>query len=225
MESKKLDRFEEIQKLIRDLRTYIVYLQYLGIDSFPIDLTLSFIQRKINGCKKCVLSRNRKNIVFGKGDERALLMIIGEAPGEEEDEKGEPFVGSAGQLLTRMLESINIKREEVYITNIVKCRPPRNRNPLREEVNSCIEFLWEQIRCIKPKIILALGNVSAQTLLNTDSRISELRGKFYDIAGIKVLPSYHPAFLLRNPSKKREAWHDLKKLREEYEKLSRSRNI
>ncbi len=225
MENKKLDRFEEIQKLIRDFRTYIVYLQYLGIDSFPIDLTLSFIQGKINGCKRCVLSKGRKNIVFGKGNERALLMIIGEAPGEEEDEKGEPFVGSAGQLLTRMLESINIKRDEVYITNIVKCRPPRNRNPLKEEVDSCIGFLWEQIRCIKPKIILALGNVSVQTLLNTDSRISELRGKFYDIAGIKVLPSYHPAFLLRNPSKKREAWHDLKKLREEYERLSRGCSI
>lgn len=215
-----MDRVEQFEKLVRDFRIYLQYMQQIGVDSFPVNMTLSLLEKRIDGCKRCLLSKNRKNIVFGTGNTKAKLMIVGEAPGEEEDIRGEPFVGSAGQLLTRMLESINIKRDEVYITNIVKCRPPGNRNPLSEEIDSCIEFLWEQIKCIKPKIIFALGNVSAQTLLKTKERISELRGKFYDLAGIKVLPSYHPAFLLRNPEKKKEAWQDLKRLKEEYEKIS-----
>jgi DNA polymerase len=150
--------------------------------------------------------------VFGEGNEKATLMFIGEGPGYDEDLQGKPFVGRAGQLLTKIIESVNLSREEVYITNIIKCRPPQNRNPESDEIQSCHPFLMKQISVIQPKIICALGTFSAQTLLKTDTKITALRGKVYDLEGIKVIPTYHPAFLLRNPEKKREVWEDMKKI-------------
>jgi DNA polymerase len=152
--------------------------------------------------------------VFGEGNEKATLLFIGEGPGYDEDVQGRPFVGKAGQLLTKIIESINLPREEVYIANIIKCRPPQNRNPEPDEIQSCNPFLMKQIRVIQPKIICALGTFAAQTLLKTDTKISALRGKFFDLEGIKVIPTYHPAFLLRNPERKREVWEDMKKIAE-----------
>jgi DNA polymerase len=141
-------------------------------------------------------------------------MFIGEGPGYDEDVQGRPFVGKAGQLLTKIIESISLPREDVYITNLVKCRPPQNRNPELDEIQSCNPFLMKQIRAIQPKIICALGTFAAQTLLKNDTKISDLRGKSFDLEGIKVIPTYHPAFLLRSPERKREVWEDIKKIAE-----------
>jgi DNA polymerase len=141
-------------------------------------------------------------------------MFIGEGPGYEEDVQGRPFVGKAGQLLTKIIQSIHLEREEVYIANIIKCRPPQNRNPEPDEIGSCSPFLMKQIQAIQPKIICALGTFAAQTLLQTDAKITSLRGRIFDLQGIKVLPTYHPAFLLRNPDKKREVWEDMKQIAE-----------
>jgi DNA polymerase len=139
-------------------------------------------------------------------------MLIGEGPGFDEDLQGRPFVGKAGQLLTRILQSIDIRREDVYITNIIKCRPPQNRNPEPDEIESCHPFLLRQIRAIQPKIICALGTFAAQTLLRTDAKITSLRGKAFEVWGIQIFPTYHPAYLLRNPDKKREVWEDMKRI-------------
>jgi len=214
----------ENQEIISDLKTYLEYLKGMGIVSLPASekdadkhvqphiLTLAEVRKELGDCKRCKLHRGRKTIVFGEGNERATLMLIGEGPGYDEDVQGRPFVGKAGQLLTKILQSINLPREEVYIANIIKCRPPQNRNPEPDEIQSCSPFLMKQILAIQPKIICALGTFSAQTLLKTDVKISALRGKFYDLEGIKVIPTYHPAFLLRNPDKKREVWEDMKKI-------------
>lgn len=167
-------------------------------------------------CKRCKLHLTRRHIVFGEGNEKAKLVFVGEAPGEDEDRQGSPFVGKAGQLLTRIINAIGLTREEVYITNIIKCRPPRNRNPQQDEIVTCEPFLGQQLEIIQPKIICALGSFAAQTLLKTAEKISQLRGRFHEYRGIKVMPTYHPAFLLRNPHKKREAWEDMKKIHGEY---------
>jgi DNA polymerase len=150
--------------------------------------------------------------VFGAGSAGAKLVFVGEGPGYDEDQKGEPFVGAAGQLLTRIIQAIGLTREQVYICNIVKCRPPSNRNPMSDEIEACLPFLQRQLRSIRPDIICALGTVAAQTLLDTKTSISRLRGRFHDGIGTKVLPTYHPAFLLRNPEKKRDVWEDMKKV-------------
>jgi DNA polymerase len=175
-------------------------------------ITLEDVRKELGDCKRCKLHRGRKTIVFGEGNEKATLMLIGEGPGYDEDVQGRPFVGKAGQLLTKILQSINLPREEVYIANIIKCRPPQNRNPESDEIQSCHPFLMKQINVIQPKIICALGTFSAQTLLKTNTKITALRGKLFDLEGIKVMPTYHPAFLLRNPDKKREVWEDMKKI-------------
>jgi DNA polymerase len=146
----------------------------------------------------------------------AKLVFVGEGPGFDEDQKGEPFVGAAGQLLTKIVAAINLSREQVYICNIIKCRPPGNRNPESDEIESCLPFLERQIAAIQPDFICALGKFAAQTLLKSDVPISRLRGRFYDHNGIKVLPTYHPAYLLRNPEKKREVWQDMQMLMKEY---------
>ena len=158
------------------------------------------------------MAKTRKNIVFGAGDPNAKLMFVGEGPGFEEDKKGKPFVGAAGKLLTKIIESMNLTRESVYICNIIKCRPPGNRNPKPEEIESCLPFLKRQIETIKPTFICALGTFAAQTLIGTKRPISRLRGFFHDLDGIKVLPTYHPAYLLRNANRKRDVWEDMKKL-------------
>jgi len=178
--------------------------------------TLQDIRLDLGDCQRCRLAKDRKNIVFGSGSPSAKLVFVGEGPGFEEDQQGEPFVGAAGQLLTKIIEAIHLSREQVYICNIVKCRPPRNRNPQPDEIKTCFQFLDRQIAAIRPGFICALGSVAAQTLLNTAVPISKLRGRFHDYKGIKLLPTYHPAYLLRNPEKKRAVWEDMKMLMKEY---------
>ena len=172
--------------------------------------TLTEIRTDLGDCRRCRLSKSRKNIVFGTGDSDARLMFVGEGPGYEEDQSGEPFVGAAGRLLTKIINAINLSREQVYICNIIKCRPPGNRNPMPDEIETCFPFLKRQIASVKPDIICALGTFAAQTLLDTRVPISKLRGCFHDYSGTKVLPTYHPAYLLRNPEKKRDVWEDMK---------------
>jgi uracil-DNA glycosylase family 4 len=174
--------------------------------------TLPDIRKNLGDCRRCKLSKRRKNIVFGTGDPQAKLVFVGEGPGYEEDQKGEPFVGAAGQLLTRIIQAMTLTREQVYICNIIKCRPPGNRNPAPIEIQTCTPFLVRQLKAIAPDFIVALGTFAAQTLLETTEPISKIRGHFHDYMGIKVMPTYHPAFLLRNPDKKREVWEDMKKL-------------
>jgi uracil-DNA glycosylase len=178
--------------------------------------TLEDIRRDLGDCKRCKLFSTRTNIVFGEGSPEAELMFVGEGPGADEDATGRPFVGRAGQLLTKMIEAIDLKREDVYIANVVKSRPPGNRAPESDEVKACIPFLFRQIAAIRPKLIVALGNPAMQALLDTKIGITKMRGNFQDyprIPEIKVLPTFHPAYLLRSPDKKREAWEDLKKVR------------
>lgn len=174
-------------------------------------------------CKACGLSKSRLNVVFGSGNPKAALLFIGEGPGFDEDHKGEPFIGRAGQLLTKIIESIGLTREEVYIANIVKCHPVidpsdpekrgNDRPPTPEEISSCLHFLEEQIELIKPKVICVLGNSAARTLLATEEGISKLRGVFTEYKGHKLMPTYHPAALLRNPSLKKDVWEDMKLIR------------
>jgi len=165
-------------------------------------------------CTRCKLhALGRSQVVFGVGNPDAQLMFVGEAPGADEDEQGVPFVGRAGQLLTKIIEAIELQREDVYIANVIKCRPPQNRNPEPDEVETCEPFLFQQIDAIKPKVIVALGKFGAQTLLRTLDPISRLRGRVYDFRGAKLIPTFHPAYLLRNPSAKREVWEDMKLVR------------
>lgn len=181
-----------------------------------VNETLEDIRRDLGDCQRCKLWSTRTNIVFGEGNPKAELMFVGEAPGADEDASGRPFVGRAGQLLTKMIEAIDLKREDVYIANSVKSRPPGNRNPEPDESRACIPFLFRQIAVIRPRLIVTLGNPATQGLLETKTGITMLRGKFQNyprIPGIKVLPTFHPAYLLRSPDKKREAWEDLKKAR------------
>jgi uracil-DNA glycosylase family 4 len=174
--------------------------------------TLEAIRIDLGECRRCRLSEGRKNIVFGAGDPHARLVFVGEGPGYDEDQKGEPFIGAAGRLLTKIIEAIRYTRDQVYICNIIKCRPPGNRNPMPDEIEACFPFLKRQIVSIKPDIICALGTFAAQTLLETKKPISKLKGHFHDYNGIRVLPTYHPAYLLRNPGKKLDVWEDMKKL-------------
>ena len=187
-----------------------------GAEPQQICETLQDIRLDLGDCQRCRLAADRKNIVFGSGSPSAKLIFVGEGPGFEEDQQGEPFVGPAGQLLTKIIEAIHRRREQVYICNIVKCRPPQNRNPQPDEIKTCFQFLDRQITSIRPDFICALGSVAAQTLLNTEVPISRLRGRFHDYKGIKLLPTYHPAYLLRNPAKKRDVWQDMKMLMKEY---------
>jgi uracil-DNA glycosylase len=174
---------------------------------------LEAIRARLENCDCCSLCKTSRNIVFGEGNSDADIMFIGEAPGAVEDKTGRPFVGPAGRLLTDIIEKgMGLMRQDVYIANIAKCRPPGNRDPLPEEIRECIGFLEEQIKVIEPKVIIALGKIAAQTLLNTETPISELRGNFYDYQGIKVMPTYHPSYLLHNPAKKRDVWEDIKKV-------------
>jgi uracil-DNA glycosylase len=174
--------------------------------------TIEDIRMDLGECRRCGLWESRKNIVFGGGDPHARLVFVGEGPGSDEDQKGEPFIGAAGRLLTKIIEAITYTRDQVYICNIIKCRPPGNRNPLPDEIGACLPFLKRQLAAIKPDVICALGTFAAQALLDTTMPISKLKGRFYDYNGIRVLPTYHPAYLLRNPEKKRDVWEDMKKL-------------
>jgi len=171
---------------------------------------LSAIVADIGDCTRCKLHRGRTNIVFGVGSPDTRLMFVGEGPGADEDEQGIPFVGRAGQLLTQIIKAMGFERDQVYIANVVKCRPPDNRNPEPDEIERCEPFLMRQIDIINPAVIVALGKFAAQTLLRTTQPISRLRGQFHRIGDIRVMPTFHPSYLLRNPSAKREVWEDMK---------------
>jgi DNA polymerase len=175
---------------------------------------LAAIREDIGDCTRCKLhTLGRKQVVFGVGNPESDLMFVGEAPGADEDVQGVPFVGRAGQLLTKIIEAIDLKREDVYIANVIKCRPPQNRNPEQDEVDTCEPFLFRQIDTIKPKVIVALGTFAARALLRTLDPISRLRGRVFDYRGAKLVPTFHPAYLLRNPASKREVWEDMKTVR------------
>jgi uracil-DNA glycosylase len=171
---------------------------------------LRVIREEIGDCTRCKLHAGRTQIVFGVGSPDARLMFVGEGPGADEDEQGEPFVGRAGQLLTQIIKAMGFAREEVYIANVVKCRPPGNRNPEPDEIAECSPFLHAQIAAINPRVIVALGKFAAQTLLQTETPISRLRGQFHPMGGRDVMPTFHPSYLLRNPAAKREVWDDMK---------------
>lgn len=185
----------------------------------PAPSTLEEVRAELGDCRRCKLHSTRTNIVFGTGNPRARLVFVGEGPGRDEDLQGEPFVGQAGQLLTKIIQAIQLTREEVYIANILKCRPPGNRNPEADEIKSCEPFLRKQLEVIRPGLICALGTFAAQTLLQTEEKISRLRGRFHRYQGVPLMPTYHPAFLLRNPNFKRDVWEDVKKIRQEYDRL------
>jgi DNA polymerase len=224
---------EALAEALRALGDSLRFYRAMGVTDLPLSRdylpgprdALRNLEKKIDGCTRCKLCQGRTTIVFGSGDPNADLMVIGEAPGAEEDVQGKPFVGRAGQLLTRMLQSVGWSRDEVYISNIVKCRPPGNRNPEPDEIASCEPFLLGQLGAIQPKVILALGNFAAQTLLKTKEPIGKLRGRVHPSGSIALVPTFHPAFLLRNPGPeyRRLAWEDLKLARREYDRL-RSRD-
>lgn len=227
------------QELYVGLKTILEFYKELGFERLPLEVrsqrsearsqkkmssayhavgrdkaaALEDLRDEIGDCQRCKLSKGRTHIVFGEGDADARIMFIGEAPGKEEDLQARPFVGEAGQLLTRLIEKMGFKREDVYIANIVKCRPPMNRDPQEDEISTCLPFLEKQIEVISPKIIIALGKISAYVLLAikvpiSKFSISKIRGKFYDYKGIPVMPTFHPAYLLRNPKDKWLVWAD-----------------
>jgi len=217
--------------VINDVKSILEYYQALGFDSlpissgFPVNSHIDFSESKntmlidltgeIGDCQRCKLSKGRKNIVIGAGNADAKLMFIGEAPGKEEDIQGEPFVGEAGMLLTKLIEKMGFKRDSVYIANIIKCRPPMNRDPEEDEIISCRSFLDRQIDIIAPKIIITLGRIALQTLMDNDKiKITAARGTFFEYKGIPVMPTFHPAYLLRNPKDKWLTWADVQKVME-----------
>ena len=211
------------------------YQQRLGLDALPLTPavetfmrmkpsskksqppSLEAIHDAYRACMRCPLGETRTNLVFGVGNPRAKLVFVGEAPGRDEDMQGEPFVGRAGQLLTKIIESIGLKRGDIYICNIIKCRPPQNRNPRSDEIEQCEPILRQQLKAIQPRIICALGTFAAQTLLRSQETIGRLRGRFHRYEGIKLMPTYHPAYLLRNPNEKRAVWEDMKMIKAEYD--------
>ena len=199
MEWKKVDRVQK--NLIVDARNN--------------EFDLNKICTDMAGCRLCPLGITRQNLVFGDGNPQAKIVFVGEAPGADEDEQGLPFVGRAGQLLTKIIEAMGLGRKDVYICNILKCRPPQNRNPLPAEIAACEPFLKQQLRSISPQIICALGTFAAKTLLKTEVPISVLRGRFHSYEGIKLMPTYHPAYLLRNPSAKKTVWEDVQLIMKE----------
>lgn len=191
-------------------------------EQWPSARDLSTLNAMIRECQKCPLGKTRTKFVFGVGNPNADILVIGEAPGADEDKQGEPFVGRAGQLLNKILEAVQFKREEVYIANILKCRPPDNRKPLPSEVEQCEPYLWKQIELIQPKFILCLGVTAAQTILRSKESMSQLRQSTHLYRGIPVLVTYHPAALLRNPEWKRPTWEDVQKLRKMFDESKRN---
>jgi len=228
----------QLRDLVTGLRHHLEEERAMGLEGWPKNstfspqmaspasrvpvvspLTLEDVREELGDCRRCKLHSGRTNIVFGTGSPKAKLVFVGEGPGRDEDLQGKPFVGLAGQLLTKIIQAIQLTREEVYIANIIKCRPPGNRNPEPDEIRACEPFLIKQIEAIRPKLICALGTFAAQTLLKTEERISLLRGRFHQYQGIPIMPTYHPAYLLRNPNFKRDVWEDMKKIKKEYEQL------
>ncbi|HEY4118300.1 MAG TPA: uracil-DNA glycosylase [Byssovorax sp.] len=240
---------DELREVVRHLRTQLGRRAQLGgwavpggasprlargsISDAPIPLpivddepqlrgerrTLAQIAAEVGDCQRCKLSQRRNKIVFGVGAERAPLVFVGEAPGEQEDRRGEPFVGAAGELLDKMIVAMGWTRDTVYITNVVMCRPPGNRNPEPDELASCMPFLHAKFDALAPRIVVALGRPAANNILGTDAPISALRGKFHDRHGFRVMPTFHPAYLLREDARKRDTWNDLKLVIAELERL------
>jgi uracil-DNA glycosylase family 4 len=233
---------KEFLDILADIRAHLEYQRALGVrliavptaqdrtapmasSSAPVEMpspaaadipvcdSLEEIQKEIGDCRRCKLFKGRKTIVFGEGDPKAAVLFVGEGPGFEEDQQGRPFVGPAGQLLTDIIEKgMKLKRMDVYICNIVKCRPPGNRNPEPDEVKACIAFVKQQIAVIRPKVIVTLGNVPTQNLLGSKAGITKLRGEWQEYQGIPVMPTFHPSYLLRSPGEKGKAWDDIKKV-------------
>jgi uracil-DNA glycosylase family 4 len=230
---------EDISKkayIVENIKNILEFYQILGFESLPInppsppfskvgrgfetkeqrgikEAALKALREEIGDCRRCKLSNRRTNIVFGEGDPAARLMFIGEAPGREEDLQARPFVGDAGTLLTRLIERMGFKREDVYIANIVKCRPPMNRDPEIDEIEKCRGFIERQIEIINPAVIMSLGRISVQTLIgNTKLKITAIRGNFFDYKGIPLMPTFHPAYLIRNPKDKWLTWGDAQKV-------------
>jgi len=222
MDSKQGMR-DELRRIVRGFKGYInagmdspgglsnLYLKGVDIPGEAADkpVTLEDIRKELGDCQRCPLHQTRNKLVFGEGNPGADLVFVGEAPGGDEDIQGRPFVGRAGQLLTKIIKAMGLTRKEVYICNILKCRPPGNRNPKPEEIRACEPFLIKQLQAIRPEVICALGTFAAHRLLNTDVPISLLRGKFHSYQGIKFMPTYHPAYLLRNPGAKKQVWEDV----------------
>jgi DNA polymerase len=224
----------ELSKLLRQVEAHVAALERKGTAFVPAprpkpappleelprsQLTLLQVREDLGECTRCKLSAGRKHIVFGVGNPRADLVFVGEGPGYDEDQRGEPFVGKAGQLLDKMIVAMGLQRGDVYICNVVKCRPPGNRNPEPDEVEACEPFLRRQLEAIAPRIIVALGKFAAQTLLQSNAPISALRGRWHSYQGIRLMPTFHPAFLLRSPDRKRDAWHDLQLVMAEMKRL------
>lgn len=224
----------EARELVGALRGYLEELKESGVDVLlfapdkpasegteanearggnrdPME-SLEEIRAELGECARCELGRSRKNLVFGVGNPHARLVFVGEAPGRDEDLQGEPFVGEAGQLLTKIIQAMGFDRSDVYICNVLKCRPPGNRDPLPSEVEACSSFMLRQVKAINPKVVVALGKFAAQTLLQSKEIISRLRGKFHDYHGIPLMPTFHPSALLRDPAKKREVWEDMQQV-------------
>ncbi len=219
--------------IIRDIRSTLFYLKRSGCTGFDcseksletlnqmglqaVDAaagreTLTDIRTDLGDCTRCGLCESRTHIVFGEGSPSAQLVFVGEGPGFDEDKSGQPFVGAAGKLLNKIITAMQLTRETVYIGNIVKCRPPNNRNPEPDEIRRCLPFLKRQLASINPRVICALGSVAARSLLGTKTPISRLRGRFHEVMEIPVMPTFHPAFLLRNPEKKRDVWEDVQQI-------------
>jgi DNA polymerase len=237
---------EELLGLVRQLREHLAWLERGGVVGLPVGVAsgkaapsptpplaaavkaaplgrgaraLELVRADLGPCTRCKLHQGRTNIVYGVGSPEADLVFVGEAPGGDEDRTGEPFVGAAGQLLTKMIAAMGYRRDQVYICNIIKCRPPGNRNPEPDEIAACEPFLKRQLVAIGPRMIVCLGKFAAQCLLRSEAPISRLRGRFHTYEGIPLMPTFHPAYLLRNPSAKREVWADLKLVMAELERL------
>ena len=210
------------QKTVPDKQSVNSKFQYPENETWVESASLESLNVGISSCMKCPLGHTRTKLVFGVGNSTADVMFVGEAPGADEDAKGEPFVGRAGQLLNKILDAVNLKRDEVYICNILKCRPPNNRDPELIEMQTCTPHLYKQIELIKPKFIICLGRIAGQWLLQTKDTLTSLRGKIHDYNGIKMIVTYHPAALLRNPNWKYPAWEDMKMFRVEYDKMKAS---
>lgn len=208
--SKNQNQNSESRTLNSELNSSLV-TRHSSVDK---KAALKALREEIGDCKRCKLSKGRTSIVFGEGSPDAVLMFIGEAPGREEDLQGRPFVGDAGQLLTKLIGKMGFRREDVYIGNIVKCRPPLNRDPEDDEIATCMPFIERQVDIISPKVIMSLGRISAQSLISAKVPISKLRGKFYQYRGVPLMPTFHPAYLLRNPKDKWLVWEDAQKVLE-----------
>ena len=193
-------------------QTYRILEDWASAKSGCRSETLEQIRNDLGDCRRCKLWKGRTNIVFGTGNPHAQLVFVGEGPGYDEDRQGEPFVGKAGQLLTKIIEAMKLSRDQIYICNVIKCRPPENRNPEPDEIKACFPFLKRQLDSISPDFVCALGSVAANALLEKEVFISRVRGRFFDYKGIKVMPTYHPAYLLRNPVKKKDVWEDVQKI-------------